>query len=135
MEYNPLDDDVGALINWRAVEETRRRPALILGTSSDRIGTPDGRAVYGTLSKDLEHLTGLPVAPYAGAAFGEADDEWVFIGGMGVRWPEGLRSTHIYDGENLHHVLTRRFGDWTLGVVLAEQDDGHHLGISVGLDF
>ena len=38
------------------------RPAVILGTSTDRIGTPSGRAIYATASKDLEHLTGLPIA-------------------------------------------------------------------------
>ena len=46
VEYNPLADDVGPLLNLRAVEETERRPALILGTSSDRIGTEGGQAVY-----------------------------------------------------------------------------------------
>lgn len=135
LEYNPLADDVGALVNWRVVEETRRRPAVILGTSSDRIGTDDGRAYFGTLSKDLGGLVGLPVSPYAGVAYGESDEEWVVIGGLNVRWPEGIRSTHLYDGEHVHHVVSRGFQNWTLGVVLAEQEDGHHLGLSVGLDF
>lgn len=36
IEYNPLEGDVSPLANWLAVEEKARRPALMLGTSSDR---------------------------------------------------------------------------------------------------
>lgn len=143
VEVNPLDDDFGLLANWRVWDETESLPALILGTSSDRIGTENGRAYFGTLSKDLEGWTGLPVAPYAGLAYGDADDAWVFVGGVGVRWGQGIRSTHLFDGENLHHVVTRAFAagapedPWTgsYGLVLAEQDDGHHLGLSFALNF
>src|SRR5512134_2438884 len=70
LEYNPLANDLGPIANWLAIEETGSRPALIFGTSSDRIGTPHGRAIYGTFSKDLTAWTGLPIAPYAGASFG-----------------------------------------------------------------
>jgi hypothetical protein len=46
-----------------AIPETDRRPALILGTSSDRIGTPDGQSFYATFSKNLKRETELPIAP------------------------------------------------------------------------
>jgi hypothetical protein len=68
LEFNPLSSDWSPLANWLAVEETEKRPALIFGTSSDRIGTPSGQSFYGTLSKNLEEWIKIPIAPYAGAA-------------------------------------------------------------------
>jgi hypothetical protein len=136
LEANPLDDDYGLIGNFRAVDETRRRPALIFGTSSDRIGTPSGRAYYGTFSKDLEALTGLPIAPYTGLAFGEFEDEWEWIGGLHVRWLERLSTTSLWDGENLHHTAEYRFdGGFRAGVVVAEQDGKHYLGATAGYSF
>ena len=144
VEYNPLGDDVGPLVNLRAIEETRRRPALILGTSSDRIGTEDGRAVYATLSKDLEHLIGWSVAPYVGVAHvldpARGEDDWREVAGLNFRWGQRLSSAHLWDGENLHHVLTTSLGEpeagRTVGVVVAERDDGEHfLGVTFGASF
>ena len=84
VEFNPRADEIGPLANWVAVTETRRRPALMFGLSSDRIGTPDGEAYFFTLSKDLESLTGWPIAPYIGGAYGTFEDEFNMIGGLRV---------------------------------------------------
>lgn len=134
LEVNPLVDDMGPLVNWRALDEGEYRPALIFGTSSDRIGSTEGRAVYGTFSKDLEALTGLPVAPYAGITYGEFESEWRPIGGLYIRWTERISSTHLYDGVNTHHLLERSFGDYyRAGLVVAQQDDDYYAGISFGI--
>jgi len=136
IEVNPLDDDVGPLANWRVLDETERLPALILGTSSDRIGTPSGRAVYATLSKDLESWTGLPVAPYAGTAYGTHDDEFELIGGLRVRWGDWFSTTSLWDGHNLHHLIDRPITDWLrLGGVAVEQDGKYYFGITIGTSF
>lgn len=118
------------------LDETEHRPALILGTSSDRIGTPHGRAIYATLSKDLEDWSGLPVAPYVGASFGTFEDELDPIGGLVVRWADRFSTTHLYDGENIHHLAT-----WSLehgrsfGVVAVEQDGEHFFGLTFSAGF
>lgn len=101
-----------------------------MGTSSDRIGTEDGSSFYATLAKDLEAWTGLPVAPYAGVAWSESEDELLAIGGASIRWGEEWSSLHMWDGRNLHHVLERPFGEHVVGLVLAQQDDDWHLGLS-----
>ncbi len=134
VEWNPLDEDLGPLANWRVLEETERRPALVLGTSSARIGSDSGRAYYATLSKDLQGLTGLPVAPYAGVAWDGFDEEWNEIGGLHVRWSARWSSTHLWDGENLHHILDHALsGGHHVGLVLAEQDGERSIGVSVGV--
>lgn len=91
------------------VGETDRRPALILGTSSDRIGTPEGQSYYATLSKDLEATTGLPVAPYVGAAYGTYENDLRAVGGLRLRFPRGFSSTLIHDGKELHPTAGYRF--------------------------
>lgn len=55
IEYNPLAGKASPLANVVALTEKHERPALILGTSSDRIGTPFGQSFYATLSKNLRH--------------------------------------------------------------------------------
>ena len=78
VEYNPLGQDVGPLVNWRLLRETKNRPAVIIGTSSDRIGTPSGRAYYVTVSKEVADGLGI----YVGAMYGEFEDK--------IRIPAGV---------------------------------------------
>ena len=70
VEYNPRVGQWSPLANWLAVPETRNRPAVMVGTSSDRIGTPSGQSFYGTVSKNLRREIRLPIAPYFGVAYG-----------------------------------------------------------------
>mgnify|MGYP007078504674 CR=1 FL=1 len=106
VEYNPLADDLGPLANYRAIRETLRRPALSFGTSSDRIGTPHGRAGYGVLSKDLEPFVDLPVSVYFSALYGGFDDEWVYPFGANVRLGRQWTFTPQFDGHAAHGLLT-----------------------------
>lgn len=141
IEWNPLAHDLNPLANWTALTETEARPALILGTSSDRIGTDKGQSYYGTLSKSLEPWVGLPVAPYAGLAFRDATDEWALVGGLHYALFEGrLGVTHIWDGQNLHLTLDVPWRRAVFGLILAQQRDPspgpgkeYFLGVSVGL--
>lgn len=136
IEYNPLADDVGPIANWLALPETEDTPALILGTSSDRIGTPSGRAVYATLSKDVEDWTGLPVAPYAGLSYSGYDEEVDVIGGLSIRWSEDWTSTHMWDGHNLHHLLeTTLAGGHTIGLLVVEQEGAYDVGLTYSIGF
>ena len=136
LEYNPLADDVGPIANWLALPETDDWPALIFGTSSDRIGTPHGRAVYGTFSKDMEEWIGLPIAPYAGVSFGTFDDELVGIGGLLIRWTRRINTTSMWDGHNLHHVADYAIDEQQLvGIVVAEQEGKYDVGLSYSISF
>lgn len=130
VEVNPLASDVGLLANWRAIPETDTSPALILGTSSDRIGTADGRSWYATISKDLEGALHLPIAPYVGLSYGEADEEVDAIGGLVVRWTDRLTSYHLWDSHNLHHVVEHAFERSTLGLVVADLDGSYYAGLA-----
>ena len=109
VEYNPLVGEVHPLLTLIPVTETRNRPAVIFGISSDRIGTPEGTSVYLTASKDLEHWTGLPIAPYGGIVYGTYEDKLRPIGGLSIRLPKGFSSLMQFDGVKLHQSLTYSF--------------------------
>ena len=132
VEYNPLAGKVSPLANFVAVTETAKRPAIILGTSSDRIGTPSGQSFYATASKNLEKETGLPVAPYFGVAYGTYENRLRPIGGLNVYLPKGFSSTILFDGVKVHPLLNYTNARHQFGFMLAQ---GKKAGFSYSVSF
>ena len=132
IEYNPLATKVSPLANVVAITETDVRPALILGTSSDRIGTPSGQSFYATFSKSLKRATGLPVAPYVGVAYGTYEDRARIIGGLNITLSDRWSSTILFDGVRIHPLLNYTFGRHQLGMIL---ERGRNPGISYSISF
>lgn len=111
LEYNPRVGEVHPLLTLIPVTETANRPAVIIGISSDRIGTPRGTSFYVTASKDLEAWTGLPIAPYGGVVYGTYEDKLRPIGGLNIRLPKRFTSLVQFDGVKLHSSMTYSFND------------------------
>ena len=111
VEYNPLVGEVRPLLTLIPVTETLNRPAIIFGISSDRIGTPSGTSFYLTASKDLQHWTGLPIAPYAGVVYGTYDHRFRAIGGLIIRFHPRVTSLVQFDGVKVHPSVTYTFND------------------------
>ena len=132
IEYNPLAEKVSPIANLVAITETHARPALIFGTSSDRIGTPSGQSFYATLSKNLKHHTGLPVAPYIGIAYGTFDDRARAIGGLNINFSERWSSTILFDGVRVHPLLNYTHGRHQFGFLL---ERGRNPGGSYSISF
>ncbi|MBX7224105.1 MAG: hypothetical protein K1Y36_29585 [Blastocatellia bacterium] len=133
IEYNPRARDVGMLANLVAVTETKKRPALIFGTSSDRIGTPSGRSFYATVSKDLSNLVKLPVAPYVGVAYSQFEHRFLPLAGLNITWNKDFSSLLIFDGVKLHPSLTYSFGKRHMMTFLLAQ--GRNPGVSYSISF
>ena len=133
VEYNPRADDVGLLANFIAVTETERRPALILGTSSDRIGTPSGRSFYATVSKNLSEVVKLPIASYVGVAYSSYEDRLLPLAGLTVNWTSNLSSLVIFDGVKVHPTLTYALGRRHVFTFLLAQ--GRNPGVSYSISF
>jgi hypothetical protein len=123
VEYNPLAGKVSPLVNWRLLGESDRRPALIAGTSSDRIGTPSGQSFYLTASKDLSAWLVVPIAPYVGVAYGTFEDKARAIAGVNVGLPANLSSLIIYDGVKVHPTLNYTSGRHVVSILLAHGRD------------
>lgn len=132
MEWNPGADEVGPLVNWVAVTETATRPALMFGTSSDRIGTPEGRAYFATVSKSLGRVGPVPLAGYVGLSHGTFEDETLPIGGLTLGLTRTISTRLIHDGEALHVALEGSFGSHDLGLLLV---DGEHPGVTWSVSF
>ncbi|MGI9167337.1 MAG: hypothetical protein ACR2G5_13330 [Pyrinomonadaceae bacterium] len=132
VEYNPLARKVSPLANVVALTETHKRPALILGTSSDRIGTPSGQSFYATLSKNLKHSTGLPVAPYIGVAYGTFEDRARIIGGLNITLSDSWSSTILFDGVRVHPLVNYTHGRHQFGVIF---ERGRNPGASYSISF
>jgi hypothetical protein len=132
IEYNPRAGKVSPLANWLAVSETRRRPALILGTSSDRIGTPHGQSFYATVSKNLRRETRLPIAPYAGLAYGTYEDRLRAIGGLNIGFTEAITSLVVFDGVHVHPMLNYSRGRHGASFILVR---GRNPGVSYSISF
>ncbi len=128
LEYNPLDQDLGLLFNWRLVRETASSPAVIIGTSSDRIGTPDGRAYYVTVSKEVADGLGL----YVGAMYGEFEDKVRIPAGMSYRFDHRWSALFAYDGVNGHPMVTYSWENKNITFMLV---GGKHPGLSFGIGF
>ena len=132
LEYNPLAQKVSPLANLVVVTETHQRPALIVGTSSDRIGTPSGQSFYATVSKNVKHYTNLRVSPYVGVAYGTFEDRARVIGGLNIAFGERWSSTILFDGVRVHPLLNYTRGRHQFGVIL---ERGRHPGASYSISF
>jgi hypothetical protein len=132
IEWNPGASEVGFVGNWRAVSEKRHRPAIIFGTSSDRIGTPEGQSYYMTVSKSLHHDIGLPVAPYLGASYSTYENRMLYPFGLNVgitpRWSAMLMN----DGVHTHLSTTYAFDRFAVTILAVERKD---LGVTIGARF
>jgi len=104
VEYNPLSPtaNVGPLFNWRAIRETKGSPAVILGTSSDRIGTPHGQAYYVTVSKTVAKGIGL----YVGASYSTFQHRILIPCGASFQFDEHWSSIMSFDGVNFHPTVS-----------------------------
>jgi len=132
VEYNPLAGKISPLANFVAVTETAKRPAIILGTSSDRIGTPSGQSFYATASKSLERETGLPIAPYAGVAYGTHENRFRVIGGLSIYLTNRFSSTVLFDGVRVHPTFNYTRGRHQFGVIF---ERGRNPGFNYSVSF
>lgn len=132
IEYNAGVDEVGFVGNWRAVSETKTRPALIFGTSSDRIGTPDGQSYFATVSKSLKRQTGLPIAPYVGISYSGFEDKLLYPYGLNVALGRGWSALYLHDGAHAHLATTYNWKTYGVTLLAVRRRD---FGINLSTSF
>jgi hypothetical protein len=131
-EYNPRAHEVVPLANLLVVTERQRRPAVMLGTSSDRIGTPSGQSFYVTVSKNLRRELGLPLAPYVGASFGTYDHRLRPIAGLSISLNKHFSALVTFNGVNVHPLLTYMHQRHALSLIMVK---GRDPGVSYSITF
>jgi len=127
IEWNARANEVGLVANWRALAETETRPALMFGTSSDRIGTPSGQSYYATVSKSFSR-----VAPYAGVSWSGYEERLLVPFGLNVALMEGWSAMLINDGVHTHLSTTYGLRNVSLTLLAVERK---HVGVTVGITF
>lgn len=132
VEWNPGVDEVGFVANWRAISEAQRRPAVIFGTSSDRIGTAEGQSYYVTVSKSLHHETGLPIAPYVSASYSTFENRMLYPFGVNVAIGNNWSAMLINDGVHTHVSATYAWSRFAVTLLAVERKD---LGVTIGARF
>ena len=104
VEYNAVAGEFDPLATCFLLTETERRPAVFLGTSSDRIGSPKGKqAYYLTAAK---YLPLLHVSPYVSLNYSEWDRGWNVPFGANVELGRGFSMQPMYDGQRTHLLGT-----------------------------
>lgn len=130
VEYNPVVGEVGPLANLFVLTETDDLPALFLGTSSDRIGSPEGtQSYYATVAKFLPFA---PVSAYFSFNYSEWDEGFNFPFGGNLELGKGFSARLMYDGQRTHFMLNyfpHRFGASVMYVWL----ETFGISISAGL--
>ncbi len=100
VEYNPVAGEVGPLVTWFLLTEGERRPAVFLGTSSDRIGSPEGKQAY--YLTGAKYLPLLRTSPYVSLNYSEWDEGWNVPFGANIELGRGFSLQPMYDGDRTH---------------------------------
>ncbi len=127
VEWNAKAGEVGLVANWRALGETETRPAVVFGTSSDRIGTPSGQAYFVTVSKGFGRI-----APYVGASYSGYESRVIYPFGVNVGVLPNLSAMLMNDGVHTHLSATYAHRNASLTLLLVERKN---VGVSLGLTF
>jgi len=108
VELNPRAKEIGPLFTFFLLTETEKRPALFLGTSSDRIGSPAGEQSYfATISK---YVPALRASAYGSLNYSEWDNKFNFPVGVAVELGKGFSVRPMYDGDR-GHLMVNYFAD------------------------
>ena len=130
LEFNPVVGEVGPLATWFWWTETERLPAAFVGTSSDRIGSPEGtQAYYLTVAK---HFPALRVSPYASLNYSEWDRGVNFPFGAHLNLGRGLSAQPMYDGHRTHLLGTFATERFSVTLIWAWLEQA---GLSVSVGF
>jgi len=117
VEYNPLSPtaNVGPLFNWRLLREQNGLPAVIIGTSSDRIGTPNGQAYFVTVSKTVAKGIGL----YVGASYSGFEHRIIFPAGASFQFDDHWSSIMAFDGVHFHPTVSYNWDRYGVTLIYA----------------
>ncbi len=130
LEFNPVVGEVVPTANWILSKETPRSPLLALGTSSDRIGTPEGRqAYYLTVAKGLPRYR---IAPYFSVNYSEADRAINYPFGVNIALGPQWDLLPMNDGRRSHLILTYKQKCYNVSLIAVYL---RHFGMSVGYSF
>lgn len=130
LEYNPAVGEILPNVNHTLQVEDAKRPLINLGTSSDRIFSPEKtRSYYMTFAKGIP---GTRLSAYASLNWSEWEDRLTFPFGLTYALDPAWDAMMQHDGRNTHWLLTYKVGATSTSFLLIK---GRYPGISMGVKF
>lgn len=130
VEFNAEVEEIGPLVTWFLVTEAHRRPAVFLGTSSDRIGSPAGtQSYYLTVAK---HAPWAPVSAYATLNYSEWDERLNVPFGATLWFGSAWSVQPMFDGDRTHLMLGYTGSRWAISALWVWLEEP---GISLSVGF
>lgn len=132
IEWNPGAEEVGPLANLFLFLETHWRPALALGTSSDRIGSEAGTSsVFLTAAKRWPSPR-VPLSGYVSLNWSETDDGFNIPFGGTVHLGGRIDLRGMYDGQRTHLLASVPVGRLTVSALWIWLE---HAGVAISAGF
>lgn len=103
-ELNLAVEEIAPLATWFLLTETETRPAVFAGTSSDRIGSPEGEQSYYLTAAKYVHR--IRTSPYVSLNYSEWDEGWNVPFGATIELGAGVSVRPMYDGQRTHLLGT-----------------------------
>ena len=145
LEYNPGEDELLPNFNFSPSLPSEHLPGIgvVTGTSSDRIGTPEGRAWFASVSLDPQAWgLDVPLSGYTGVSYGSWANDTRMFGGLRWTVTERISAGLQHDGEQLHAVASYALGPlgpghatWSVDLLLVEFDGTHTAGLTLSTRF
>ena len=103
VEYDYGEDKLHPVAVYRVIDATENTPAVMLGTSS---AWPSGDVDGNALTVTAANMIGADTSVTFGAAYILDTEEWRTPASISHRIREGLSWSVMYDGDNLHPLMT-----------------------------
>ncbi|MDE0184290.1 MAG: hypothetical protein OXP71_02400 [Candidatus Poribacteria bacterium] len=133
VEFNPAAREFAPLANLFLFTETNVRPAAVIGTSSDRVGSPPKEQAYFlTIAK---RLPSVPISAYATINYSEWDNGFNFPFGASIDLGNGFTVRGMYDGVLPHLMLNYYFKEFSLSLMYISIDQSQRPGIALSSSF
>ena len=103
LEYMPRDGRVAPLWNWRLLEATDHRPALVLGQGT---AWPSGKVTGAAYSLTVAQAFSDGWSAYVSASYAPDNQLWQMPAGVQRRLSKEWSTKMMWDGSKLHPFLT-----------------------------
>ncbi|MDP6129554.1 MAG: hypothetical protein QF389_06970 [Planctomycetota bacterium] len=128
LEYMPRDERWAPVWNWRILKATKTRPAIALGQST---AWPSSKTSGSAFSLSAAKSIAKDWSAYLSASYAPNGDLWQMPAGLNYKINDKWNTRVMWDGTNLHPILTRYIDDWSLSLLLLDGTDPT-LSVSVG---
>ena len=133
VEFNPAAPEFVPLANYIVFTETDVRPAVFIGTSSDRVGSPPKEQAYFlTIAKRLPKV---PVSAYATINYSEWEHGFNFPFGASLDLGRGFAVRGMYDGDLPHLMLNYYYRGHSLSLMYISIEQSQRFGIAMSASF